>query len=124
MTTEKQSSMTSLGDALVVNTSSANEMVPEILENMAVWHHARNLIDGSDDKSQFLKFIEEVGELAGNFARGKPIQDDVGDAIVVLLNHCERNKITMAECLLTAWIDIKDRRGRMIDGVFVKEADL
>jgi len=30
----------------------------------------------------------------------------------------------LAECLLTAWLEIKDRKGRMIDGVFVKEADL
>jgi len=30
----------------------------------------------------------------------------------------------LAECLLTSWLEIKDRKGRMIDGVFVKEADL
>lgn len=30
----------------------------------------------------------------------------------------------LAECLLTAWLEIKDRKGRMVDGVFVKEADL
>lgn len=31
---------------------------------------------------------------------------------------------SLAECLLTAWLEIKDRKGRMVDGVFVKEADL
>ena len=31
---------------------------------------------------------------------------------------------SLAECLLTAWMEIKDRKGRMVDGVFVKEADL
>lgn len=31
---------------------------------------------------------------------------------------------SMAECLQVAWLEIKDRKGRMIDGVFVKEADL
>ena len=31
---------------------------------------------------------------------------------------------SLAEGLLTAWLEIKDRKGRMIDGVFVKEADL
>ena len=31
---------------------------------------------------------------------------------------------TPEACLQTAWDEIKDRKGRMIDGVFVKEADL
>ena len=31
---------------------------------------------------------------------------------------------SLAECLLTAWLEIKDRKGRMIDGVFVKQEDL
>ena len=30
----------------------------------------------------------------------------------------------MMDCLETAWIDIKDRKGKMVDGIFVKEADL
>ena len=30
----------------------------------------------------------------------------------------------LAECLQVAWLEIKDRKGRMVDGVFVKEADL
>ena len=31
---------------------------------------------------------------------------------------------SLAECLQVAWLEIKDRKGRMVDGVFVKEADL
>jgi hypothetical protein len=30
----------------------------------------------------------------------------------------------MEECLEVAYNDIKDRKGKMIDGVFVKESDL
>jgi len=44
--------------------------------------------------------------------------------MVVLLNIIERNGLTMEECLEVAYNDIKDRKGKMIDGVFVKEADL
>jgi hypothetical protein len=29
----------------------------------------------------------------------------------------------MEECLAVAYMDIKDRKGRMIDGIFVKEGD-
>jgi hypothetical protein len=27
------------------------------------------------------------------------------------------------ECLDQAWNDIKDRKGRMVDGIFIKEGD-
>ena len=50
--------------------------------------------------------------------------DDIGDMMVVLINIAERNGLSISECLAQAWDDIKDRKGKMVDGVFVKEADL
>jgi NTP pyrophosphatase (non-canonical NTP hydrolase) len=88
------------------------------------WHHDRNLILGSDDKSQFCKLAEEMGELSSNICKGKDIRDDVGDMMVVLINIMERNGLSMEDCLEVAYDDIKDRKGKMIDGVFVKEGDL
>jgi len=35
----------------------------------------------------------------------------------------ERNNIGLEECLEVAYNDIKDRKGKMVDGVFVKEGD-
>ena len=43
--------------------------------------------------------------------------------MVVLINIAERNQINLTECLKVAYNDIKDRKGKMVDGVFVKEAD-
>lgn len=54
----------------------------------------------------------------------KSVKDDIGDCIVVLVNIAEREQVTIQECVDTAWDDIKDRKGKMINGVFVKEADL
>jgi len=98
--------------------------VNELIDNIAQWHHDRNLIEGSDDKSQFAKLIQEAGELSDNICKGKDIADDIGDMIVVLINIAERNELTIEQCLEKAWDDIKDRKGKMVDGVFVKEADL
>ena len=88
------------------------------------WHSDRNLIDGSDDKSQFCKLSQECGELSDNICKGKDIRDDIGDIIVVLINIAKRNGLTLNECMQTAYDDIKDRTGQMVDGVFVKENDL
>lgn len=93
----------------------------DLVQKVGDWHHARNLIDGSTDQAQYVKLIEEAGELAGNIARGKCIKDDVGDMLVVLINLCGRNNITLEECLQVAYDDIKHRKGKMVDGVFIKD---
>ena len=92
-----------------------------LTELIKMWHHDRNLIDGATDKDQFAKLIQEAGELSDNICKGNDIKDDIGDMMVVLINIAERNGITISECLQVAYNDIKDRKGTMVDGVFVKE---
>lgn len=94
------------------------------VDNIKQWHHDRNLIDGATDKDQVCKLIQEVGELSDNVCKNKDIRDDIGDCIVVLINIAERHNVSLNECLAFAWHDIKDRKGKMVDGIFVKEADL
>ena len=88
----------------------------ELVKKIAQWHHDRNLIKGATDKDQFCKLIQEAGELSDNICKGKDVSDDIGDMIVVLINIAERNNLTLKECLEKAWDDIKDRKGKMIDG--------
>lgn len=103
--------------------SENTSKLAELLKLTKQWHHDRNLIEGADDKTQFAKLIQECGELSDNICKGKDIRDDIGDILVVLLNITERNNVSLTECLNVAFNDIKDRKGRMVDGVFVKEAD-
>jgi len=98
--------------------------VEELVNKIAQWHRDRNLIDGSTDKDQYMKLIQEAGELSDNICKGKDISDDIGDMMVVLINIATRNNLTITQCLTAAYNDIKDRKGKMIDGVFVKESDL
>lgn len=93
------------------------------LRDMVTWHHNRNLIEGSDDKTQFAKLVQEVGELSDSICKGKDVKDDVGDIIVVLANLCARNRVSFLSCLEQAWSDIKDREGIMYEGVFIKSTD-
>lgn len=94
-----------------------------IIAKVAQWHRDRNLIDGSTNKDQCLKLMQEVGELSDNICKGKDIKDDIGDTLVILINLTQRSGTTLQECLQVAYDDIKDRKGKMIDGVFVKEGD-
>ena len=96
-------------------------MITNLVEQVEQWHWDRNLIDGATDKDQVLKLIQEVGELSDNVCKGQDIRDDVGDIMVVLINIMVRNQITLEECLQVAYDDIKNRKGRMVDGIFIKE---
>lgn len=93
----------------------------KVIEQIKQWHYDRNLIHGSTDKDQFYKLIEEMLELQKSTMKGEPVIDDIGDIIVVLINIAERNGLTIEECLEHAYNDIKDRKGQMINGIFVKD---
>ena len=99
-------------------------LLVEYIEMMKQWHYDRNLIHGATDKDQVCKLIQEVGELSDNVCKGRDIRDDVGDCIVVLVNIAERHGVSITECCEQAFNDIRDRKGKMVDGVFVKENDL
>ena len=115
-----------LGDMMVVmlNIMARQGVSMEELTKLIIkWHHDRNLIDGSSDKDQVLKLAQELGELSDSVCKGKDVKDDLGDMMVVMLNIMERQGVSMEDCLKTAYNDIKDRKGMMVDGIFVKEGD-
>jgi NTP pyrophosphatase (non-canonical NTP hydrolase) len=89
------------------------------------WATDRNLIEGSDIKSQFVKLIEEAGELANSIAKRNDIEfaDAIGDMVVVLTIMAAQNGMMIEDCIDAAWQQIRDRKGKMVDGIFIKEAD-
>lgn len=98
----------------------------DLIEKIEGWAHDRNLIEGSDPKSQLLKTMEELGELARAINKGDidGAIDGVGDVIVTLVIVSEQLGFSVPTAVKAAWEEIKDRRGKMINGVFVKEEDL
>lgn len=64
------------------------------------------------------------GSLAGRVARGKPIHEEVQGLCFWLAHLANCMNWDILECIDQAWNEIKDRKGRMIDGAFVKEEDL
>lgn len=98
----------------------------DVFAQITEWAQARNLIDGSDSFRQFVKLSEEFGELAAGIAKHQPdtVADSIGDCVVVLTIIAAQYGLTLPDCARLAYAEIKDRKGRMINGVFVKEADL
>lgn len=105
-----------------------------LIENVEQWFVDRNL-DSLDGTGQLSKLQEEVDELKEAFwkqyATGDHSvdyrceeEDAVGDIMVVLIGYCMQRNIDITEALQLAYSEIKDRKGKVINGVFVKEADL
>ena len=93
----------------------------ELVKLIEQWHEDRNLIAGSTDKDQVLKLAQELGELSDSVCKEKDMRDDLGDMLVIMINIMKRNNFTVEECLEIAYNDIKDRKGKMVDGIFVKD---
>ena len=93
----------------------------ELTKLIIKWHHDRNLIEGSSDKDQVLKLMQELGELSDSVCKGNDVKDDLGDMMVVMLNIMERQGVSMEECLETAYNDIKDRKEEWLTGYLLKK---
>ena len=89
------------------------------------WAVDRNL-HTADPTKQALKLGEEFGELFEGLAKGNEelTKDAIGDMYVVMTILSEQLGFSIEGCIDIAYDEIKDRKGRMIDGVFVKESDL
>ncbi len=103
--------------------------IDEYILRIEEWGIDRGLISVSSNensKAQMLKLMEEVGETARALAYGdqEGLIDGIGDCVVVLTILAQQCDTSLAECIDAAWDEIKDRKGRLEDGLFKKDSDL
>ena len=94
----------------------------KMFENIREWAKERGIYDKGDSKTQLLKLQEEMGELAkAILEKDEPeIIDAIGDMVVVLTNLAHLNDVNIETCIASAYNEIKNRKGKMINGTFVK----
>lgn len=92
-------------------------------ERVTKWAEDRNLVTGSNPVLQMAKLTEEVQELSDALLRNDTAEicDAIGDIQVVLAVMCAQLGQDVETCREMAWEQIKDRKGKMVGGVFVKE---
>ncbi len=86
------------------------------------WFVDRGL-DKRDGSGQLEKLQEEVDELKQAYieVNRKEEIDAVGDILVVLIGYCLQRGLDIEECLSVAYNVIKNRTGKVVNGVFVKD---
>ena len=109
------------------NEPKTETVKPEsVFDKIRQWGTDRNFYGegGATVQSQFVKLAEEMGELAGNIARGKDCTDDIGDMAVVLTHIAKLTGTNIEDCIEHSYNEIKDRKGKFLNGSFIKQADL
>jgi NTP pyrophosphatase (non-canonical NTP hydrolase) len=95
-----------------------------IFEDIRNWANKRGLYDKGDAKTQLIKLYEESGELSQALLKDDKagIIDAIGDSVVVLTNLAHLVGTDIEICIKSAYDEISNRTGRMINGTFVKDA--
>ena len=94
--------------------------------NVTNWADERKIYSEGTSEGQLSKLKEEVKEVEDAYYNGS-INDlclEIGDCYVTLHNLCKMMQMMPEECMEKAWNKIKDRKGEMRNGTFVKEQDL
>ena len=86
------------------------------------WADSRGITSKGNSHTQYVKLMEEAGELAEAILKKdrKEIYDAIGDIIVVLTNLATLEDMKIEDCIDYAYNEISKRKGKMINGTFVK----
>jgi NTP pyrophosphatase (non-canonical NTP hydrolase) len=94
-----------------------------VFDSIRDWAQVRGIYNSGDSKTQFAKLVEEVGELAQGILKNDKaeIKDAIGDIVVVVTNLAHLEQMKVEDCITSAYNEIKDRKGSMTNGTFVKK---
>jgi len=106
---------------LKYNTSV--DKVPNRFDLIRSWANERGIYDKGNSHTQYVKLMEEAGELAKALLdRDIPeVVDAIGDMVVVLTNLARLENFNIEDCIDSAYNEIANRKGKMINGTFVKQ---
>lgn len=97
----------------------------EIVSLINKWGIDRGITkeNGGSSQKQAIKMAEELDEFSDAVYEGNRIEvkDAIGDMFVVLVQMARLEDINLLEAINAAYDEIKDRKGKMINGIFVKE---
>lgn len=119
----------SVGYLLGIDTPEKDGFT-ELIDKVNDWADKRSLKQ-ADPKIQWMRITEEVGEIRDVLLKPTKftepqaaLKDAIGDTLVTIIVLAHQLDLDVTECLGIAYEEIKNRKGKMINGTFVKEEDL
>ena len=104
-------------------STTCDDCGDQLFDCIRSWANERGLYDKGDPKTQYIKLMEETGEIGRAILKNdtEQIVDGIGDAVVVLTNLAELCGVPIEECIQEAYNVISKRTGKMVNGTFVKD---
>jgi len=104
-----------------LNTFEASEL--NYFPLIRAWAEERGIYAKGDSYTQYIKLMEEVGELAQAILKQDETEiiDAIGDMVVVLTNFAKLRGHDIEDCIKSAYNVIKSRQGKMVNGTFIKQ---
>jgi NTP pyrophosphatase (non-canonical NTP hydrolase) len=99
----------------------------ELIENITQWADDKGILVSDNAPKQSMKIMEELGETMGAILKGKKtdeVIDGIGDILVTVIILAKQLGLEPTECLESAWNEIKNRKGKTVNGTFIKEEEL
>lgn len=103
-------------------TDKTQEPEVSIYDLIRIWADEKGIYNKGDSKTQYIKLMEEAGELAQAILKNDETEviDAIGDMVVVLTNLAALRGHKIETCIASAYSVIKSRQGKMVNGTFVK----
>ena len=97
--------------------------LPSRFDLIRTWAKDRGIYDKGNSHTQYVKLMEEAGELAQGLLKkdAYEIKDAIGDMVVVLTNLAALEGMQIENCIDSAYNEIANRKGKMENGTFVKQ---
>ena len=94
-----------------------------VYDDIRAWAKAKGIYQSGDSRTQYIKLMEEAGELAEALLKNDETEviDAIGDMVVVLTNLAKLRGHNIEDCVASAYDVIKSRQGKMVNGTFVKQ---
>ena len=99
------------------------DAIPDRFDLIRFWAKDKGIYDKGNSHTQYVKLMEEAGELAAALLSNDKAEvvDAIGDMVVVLTNLAELEGVKIEDCIDTAYNVIARRKGTMVNGTFVKK---
>lgn len=117
---------------MLINVEKINSdnTFSDLIDKVNDWADERNLKQ-ADPKIQWMRITEEVGEIRDVLLKPTKftepqaaLKDAIEDTLVTILVLAHQLGLDVTECLSIAYDEIKNRKGKMVNGTFIKEEDL
>jgi NTP pyrophosphatase (non-canonical NTP hydrolase) len=114
--------MPTVGNPVNCEVKLFHKLMTNQLSPIRMWAAKRGLLESGTPETQFIKLLEEVGELSQSMLKKNRMEfsDAIGDIVVVLTNLAAMQGMNIEDCINLAYNQIKDRQGKMENNTFVK----